>query len=132
MTEMLPGWREGTAKKTIIDFVARVCREDSQEFVQQAERIAVFDNDGVLWSEQPFYFQGLFLFERLRELANQHPEWKTTQPFQAALEGDWQTLKGFGSKGLLDLAVVVLSGTTTDEYECIVRDWLTPTIVILD
>ncbi|MCJ7500904.1 haloacid dehalogenase-like hydrolase [bacterium] len=124
MTETLPGWREGTARKAIIDFVARVCREDSQEFVQQAERIAVFDNDGALWSEQPFYFQGLFLFERLRELADRHPEWKTSQPFQSALEGDWQTFKSFGSKGLLDLAVVVLSGTTTDEYECIVRDWL--------
>jgi phosphoserine phosphatase len=107
-----------------VDFVARVCRVGSPDFVAPPERVAVFDNDGTLWSEQPFYFQGLFLFERLRALAPQHPEWETTQPFRAALTRDWQTLEGFGNKGILDLATAVLAGTTTDEYERVVHDWL--------
>jgi len=125
MTETLPSWREGEAKQAMTDFVARVCRQGSPEYVSPPERIAVFDNDGTLWSEQPFYFQGLFIFDRIGDLASRHPEWKTTQPFQSVLERDWQTLKGLGPKGLLELAMVGLAGTTTHEFDGLVRSWLT-------
>jgi hypothetical protein len=84
----------------------------------------VFDNDGTLWSEQPFYFQGLFLFERVRLLSERHPEWKTTQPFQAVLEKDWRTLAGFGEKGLFELVLATHSGMTAVEFEKIVQTWL--------
>ena len=124
MTNDLPSWRDGKAKNAITDFVARVCSPDSTDFVPPPERIAVFDNDGTLWSEQPFYFQGLFLFERVRVLADQHPEWRTTQPFQAVLEKDWQTLGGFGTKGLLELVMATHGGMTTAEFQTIVRKWL--------
>jgi phosphoglycolate phosphatase-like HAD superfamily hydrolase len=124
MTAILPSWHDGGAKQAITDFVSRVCQDGSTEFVPLPERIAVFDNDGTLWSEQPFYFQGLFILDRVREMAGRHPEWKITQPFRAVLEEDWQTLKGFGNKGLLELAMVALAGDTTLEYEQLVRSWL--------
>ena len=72
--ESLPSWNEGRAKQAIKDFVERVSQAGSPDYVAPPERIAVFDNDGTLWSEQPFYFQGLFVFERVRALADQHPE----------------------------------------------------------
>ena len=120
----LPSWRDGAAKQAITDFVARVCREGAPEFVPPPERIAVFDNDGTLWSEQPFYFQGLFLFDRVRALAGQHPQWKTTQPFQAVLERDWRTLGGLGEKALLELVMATHAGITTADFSAQVIQWL--------
>ena len=86
--EHLPSWNEGPAKKSILEFVAAVTNEGGKDYVKPAERIAVFDNDGTLWVEQPIYTQVTFIFDRVKELAPQHPEWKTTQPFKALLEGD--------------------------------------------
>jgi FMN phosphatase YigB (HAD superfamily) len=124
MTNALLTWRKSAVKDAIADFVARVCSEDSPEFVPQPERIAVFDNDGTLWSEQPFYFQGLFLFDRVRTLADRHEEWKTTQPFQAVLEQDWKTLGTFGERGLLELVMATHSEMSTDEFSALVGQWL--------
>jgi phosphoserine phosphatase len=120
----LPSWRDGAAKQAITDFVARVCREGAPEFVPPPDRIAVFDNDGTLWSEQPFYVQGLFLFDRVRSLAGQHPQWKTTQPFQAVLERDWKALGGFGEKGLLELVMATHAGMSTADFSAQVNQWL--------
>ena len=124
MTETLPSWRDGAAKQAITDFVTRVCREGSAEFVPQPERIAVFDVDGTLWSEQPFYFQGLFVFERVRVLAGGHPEWETTQPFRAVLENDWPTLGGFGIQALSELVMATHAGMTTFDFARHVEEWL--------
>ena len=124
MINELLNWREGAARQAITDFVDRVCQKGSPDFVPPPERIAVFDNDGTLWSEKPFYFQGLFLFERVRVLVSEHPEWKTTQPFQAVLDKDWETLGGFGTKGLLELVMATHGGMTTAEFQVIVRKWL--------
>jgi len=124
LAEVLPNWRDGAAKRAITEFVARVTRGDSPDFVPPPERIAVFDNDGTLWSEQPFYFQGLFLFERVSDLAVHHSEWRTTQPFQSVLEQDWQTLGGLGLKALLELVMATHAGMTTAEFEEAVRSWL--------
>ena len=124
MSEDLSLWHDRPAKNAILDFVKHVCNRQSARFVPPSQRIAVFDNDGTLWSEQPFYFQGLFLFDRVRALAPDHPEWKKTQPFQAVLEKDWPTLAGFGNKGLLELAVVTHGGMTSSEFEQLAGDWL--------
>jgi hypothetical protein len=75
----LPSWNDGPARKAILDFVARTTRQDGADFVPAAERIAVFDNDGTLWSEQPMYVQLAFALDRIEALAPKHPEWKTTQ-----------------------------------------------------
>src|SRR5262245_30703329 len=82
----LPSWNDGPGKKSIVDFVARVTKPSGADFVPMAERIAVFDNDGTLWTEQPFYFQLAFAFDRIKAMAPNHPEWKEKQPFKAVLE----------------------------------------------
>jgi len=120
----LPSWNEGPAKSAISDFVGRVTTEGTPDFVPPAERIAVFDNDGTLWSEQPFYFQLLFAIDRVKTLAPQHPEWRTAQPFKAALEGDMHAIAEGGEKGLLELVMTTHAGMTTDEFAEIVRDWI--------
>jgi len=89
-----------------------------------AERIAVFDNDGTLWSEQPMYFQAFFAFDRVKALASEHPEWKEKQPFKAVLENDMKALAATGEKGALDLLMTTHAGMTAEEFEKIVKEWL--------
>lgn len=120
----LPSWKEGETKSAIIAFVTRVTDPTSADFVPPAERIATFDNDGTLWSEQPIYFQLAFMLDRVEKLAEENPEWKERQPFKAAIEGDIEALAATGKKGLLELAMATHAGTTTDEFEAIVRDWI--------
>jgi hypothetical protein len=86
-TDALPSWNEGPAKRAIVDFVARVTAEGGSDYVMPAERIAVFDNDGTLWAEQPVYFQLAFAFDRIVALSPQHPDWEQTQPFKGILTG---------------------------------------------
>ena len=120
----LPSWNDGPSKAAIVAFVEKVTKQGSPEFVPEAERIATFDNDGTLWAEQPMYFQLFFALDRVKALAPKHPEWKSTQPFKAALEGDMKTLAASGEKGLLTLVMATHAGMTTAEFEKIVKDWL--------
>ena len=120
----LPSWNEGATKTSLIDFVQTVTKQSSPDYVQPAERIAVFDNDGTLWSERPVYFQLMFAIDRVKQLAPQHPEWKTTQPFKSVLEDDMQALAASGEKGLLQLVMVTHAGMTTQEFTAIVKDWM--------
>ncbi len=123
--DSLTSWNDGPAKSAITDFVQRVTTEGTTDFVPSAERIAVFDNDGTLWSEQPAYFQLLFAIDRVKQLAPQHPEWRTTQPFKAVLDGDMHALAESGKKGLLEVVMATHGGMTTDEFADVVRDWIT-------
>jgi len=84
----LPSWNDGPAKAAIVEFVGKVTRQGSPDFVPEAERIATFDNDGTLWAEQPVYFQLLFALDRVKAMAPSHPEWKTKEPFASLLKGD--------------------------------------------
>jgi hypothetical protein len=120
----LPSWQDTPTKETIIAFVAGVTDSAGQDFVDPSDRIAVFDNDGTLWSEQPMYFQLAFALDRVKALAPEHPEWKTQQPFKAALEGDLHALAASGEKGLLELVMATHGNTTTDEFSAIVTNWL--------
>jgi phosphoglycolate phosphatase-like HAD superfamily hydrolase len=120
----LPSWNESASKKAIRDFVGRITTPGGPDFVPPAERIAVFDNDGTLWSEQPMYFQVLFAFDRIKELAPKHPEWKDTQPFKGVIEGDMKAVAASGEKGLLQIMAASHVGNTTEEFEAIVRDWI--------
>jgi len=122
--DQLPSWNDGPSKQAIVDFVARVSTPDSPDFVEPAERIAVFDNDGTLWSEQPVYVQAVFVLERVRALAEKHPEWETTQPFKAALEGDLNSVVAGGEPVLLELAMATHAGMTTHDFSLIVRNFL--------
>jgi hypothetical protein len=123
-SDPLPTWNDGAAKARIVGFVQAVTDTGSKDYVPPPGRIAVFDNDGTLWSEQPAYFQLLFAIDRVKALAPRHPEWKTTQPFKAALEGDMKALAGSGEKGLLELVMATHAGNTADEFARIVKDWL--------
>ena len=120
----LPSWNDNTPKKSIIAFVQKVTKEGSSEFVPTAERIAVFDNDGTLWSEQPMYFQLFFALDRVKALAPQHPEWKEKQPFKAVLEDDLKTVLQGGEHALLEIVMATHAGNTTDEFSHTVKDWL--------
>ena len=120
----LPSWNEGPTKAAILDFVADVTTPGGPDFVPVTERIAVFDNDGTLWVEQPIYTQAAFAFDRLKALAPEHPEWKTQQPFKAALEGDRATLADAGERGLVALIMATHAGVTTDQFAAEVTDWL--------
>ena len=81
----LLSWNDGKTKQSITEFVAKVTKEGSPDFVPPEERIATFDNDGTLWCEQPMYFQLFFAVDRVKALAPQHPEWKTKEPFASLL-----------------------------------------------
>lgn len=120
----LPSWRDTATKRAIVDFVNETSTRDSADFVPAAERIAVFDNDGTLWSEQPLYFQLLFVIDRIRELAPQHPEWSEQEPFASVLEGDVNAALSHGMHGLLEMVAATHAGMTTGEFEQIVVDWL--------
>ncbi len=93
VVDPLPSWNNGNSKQAILGFVARVTKEGSSDFVPVAERIATFDNDGTLWSEQPMYFQLAFAIDRVKALAPQHPEWKDKQPFKSVLENDMKAAR---------------------------------------
>jgi phosphoglycolate phosphatase-like HAD superfamily hydrolase len=120
----LSSWNDSESKKAIIAFVERVTAEGTEDFVPPAERIAVFDNDGTLWSEQPLYFQAFFIVDRIATLAPDHPEWKVEEPFASVLKGDVQAALAGGEKALLEMAMATHAGMTTEEYEKIVSDWI--------
>jgi len=120
----LPSWNEGAAKTSIMDFVQRSTTPSSSDFVPENERIAVFDNDGTLWCEQPLYVQLLFVFDRIKTLAPDHPEWATTQPFQAVLEDDHEALHAAGEHGLIELLMATHGGVTTEELKKAVTAWM--------
>lgn len=120
----LPSWNDTAPKEAIVAFVESVTKRDSPTFVPVTERIAVFDNDGTLWSEQPMYFQAFFAFDRVKALAAHHPEWKEKNPFKAVLENDMKALAATGEKGAVEVLMATHAGVTTEEFEGAVREWL--------
>lgn len=125
LADSLPSWSDTAPKQSITAFVEKVTTEGSPDFVPVPERIAVFDNDGTLWTEQPMPFQALFVFERIKALAPQHPEWKDNEPFASVLKGDLKTVLAGGEKALAQLLAATHAGMTTEEFEKVVTDWIT-------
>jgi len=121
----LSSWNDGKAKQSIIEFVAKVAKQGSPDFVPPAERIAVFDNDGTLWSEQPMYFQLIFAIDRVKALAPEHPEWKDKAPFSSLLKGDVKAALAGGEHAILEIIMATHAGMTTAEFEQIVKAWIT-------
>jgi phosphoglycolate phosphatase-like HAD superfamily hydrolase len=120
----LPSWNDTASKKAIVAFVEKVTTPGSPEYVDPAERIATFDNDGCLWSEQPMYFQAFYIFDRIKTLAPQHPEWKDKEPFSSVLKGDLKSALAGGEKALLEMAMATHAGLTDEEFRKVVGDWL--------
>jgi hypothetical protein len=120
----LPSWNDGLAKKAIVDFVAKVTKESSPDFVPVPERIATFDNDGTLWVEQPMYSQLFFALDRVKALAPNHPEWKDKETFSSLLKGDLKRALAGGDRSLMEIVMVTHAGMSTAEFEQVVKDWL--------
>lgn len=124
MANDLPSWNEGAAKRNIIQFVTAVTTVGGPDHVAPADRVAVFDNDGTLWGEQPMYVQLAFALDRIKSLAPEHPEWKETEPFRFVLAGDLAGVAASGEKGLVELVGVTHAGMTSDEFTRIAGDWI--------
>jgi hypothetical protein len=120
----LPSWNEGQAKNSIIDFVTRTTAEGGADFIQTGDRIACFDNDGTLWSEQPLYFQFLFALDRVKALAPQHPEWKNKEPFKSLLNGDMKKALSGGDKALFQIVAATHGGMSNDQFNGTVKNWI--------
>ena len=120
----LPSWNQGPARQSILDFVARITQEGGPDYVTPAARIAVFDNDGTLWSEKPLPFQLMFALDQVQDQAARHPEWNKKEPFASILKGDMQGLASSGEKGVLSVIAATHAGMTTDEFQQSVTQWI--------
>lgn len=120
----LASWNDGEAKRAVVAFVTEVTTPGASTFVTPGERIAVFDNDGTLWAEQPLYFQFMFVLDRIRAMAPQHPEWNDREPFKSILAGDGKAALAGGEKAAAELMAATHSGMTTDEFAAQVTSWL--------
>src|SRR6478672_6369901 len=120
----LPSWNEGPHKRAIIEFVEKVTKEGGPDFVAPELRIAVFDNDGTLWCEQPMYFQVLFAFDRIKATADKHPEWKNKPPYKYVLDDDIEALAHEAQKALLEIISSTHAGMTVEDFHKIVREWM--------
>lgn len=122
--DLLPSWNDGPTKRAILDFIARTTSPGGRDWVPVPERIACFDNDGTLWTEQPIYFQIAFAFDRVKALAPRHPEWRTQEPFKSVLADDRAALAALGEKGFLEIMAATHTGMTTEAFSKAVLDWL--------
>ncbi|WP_373502968.1 HAD family hydrolase [Aestuariivirga sp.] len=120
----LPSWKDGPALKRIVDFVTATTTEGGPDYVAPADRIAVFDNDGTLWCENPIYFQAAFAFDRIKMMAPDHPEWKDQEPYKSLLSGDMRGLMAQGEHGLLEIVMETHAGMSVDAFQAIVAEWL--------
>jgi phosphoserine phosphatase len=120
----LPSWRDGPRRRALLDFVAAVTTEGNPNFVPPAERIAVFDNDGTLWVEQPAYPQLFFILDRIRALAPANPAWQQDALFRAAIAGDMRAVAAGGMEGLLTLAGAAQAGMSPEAFQRIAAEWL--------
>lgn len=123
-SDALPSWNDGAVKKRIVDYVTDVTKEGSPDFIPVADRIATFDNDGTLWSEQPVYFQLFYVLDQIKAMAPKHPEWKSQQPYKAVLDNNMGELMKQGEKGLLQIMAVTHAGMTSDQFEMTIRQWI--------
>jgi hypothetical protein len=120
----LPSWNDGPVKTAILDFIQHTSSPGDPEFVPESERIAVFDNDGTLWAEQPMYIQLAFAIDRVKVLAPDHPEWRYREPFRSLLAGDARGALAGGHKAIAEIVMATHAGMTTDEFAEIVKDWV--------
>jgi phosphoserine phosphatase len=120
----LPSWNDGPAKKAILSFVRETTTKSSSRYVDPADRIATFDQDGTLWTEQPVYAQAAFALDRVGKLAAEHPEWKEKQPFQAVIAHDREAMSKFTEGDWIEIVAATHAGMSTEAFQGLVKDWL--------
>lgn len=122
--DCLPSWNEGEAKKAIIEFVEKVAKEGSDEFIPEEKRVAVFDQDGTLWVEQPIYTQLAFGIDQIRSFVEKHPELKNQEPFRSVLAKDLSQLRQLSAQEVERILAIAFAGMTVKEFHKNVSDWL--------
>ncbi len=120
---ILPSWNDTEIKRSVLKFIERISDKDSEDFIPEENRIAVFDNDGTLWTEQPFPVQLLFALDRIKELAELNPEMKNSQPFKAFIEKDIKTISTFSKKDIMTFLFKTHDTKTPEEFESNVKHW---------
>ena len=123
-SDPLPSWNEGANKQRIVDFVRSVSTEGGKDYVAPDARIAVFDNDGTLWLEYPLYTQFIFVLDRIKAMAPQHPEWKDKEPYKSVIAGDMKGVMASGEKGIFEMLLVAQSGMSTQDFEAVAGKWI--------
>lgn len=125
--EALASWRDGETKAAILGFVERVTTPGTPDFLPPEQRVAVFDNDGTLWSEQPMYVQMAFALDRIKVMAKEKPDLLNKKLFQAIVDNDREALSKISERDVLDLVIETHANMSTAEFEQIVKDWLATT-----
>ncbi|MCJ8318086.1 MAG: haloacid dehalogenase-like hydrolase [Colwellia sp.] len=122
--DLMSSWQNTLTKATIIDFVNRVTDTKHLDYVPLDKRIATFDNDGTLWTEQTLYFQLTFALERLKSIEKDHPEWQHTQPFKGILSGDKKVIASLTEDDLIKIVMATHANISVDEFNQIAKEWL--------
>jgi phosphoserine phosphatase len=120
----LPSWNDGPAKQAIVDFVRATTDKASPNFVPLSERIATFDQDGTLWVEHPAYSQLMYCLDRVPAVVAAKPEMKEVEPFKTVISGDREAIAKLTMPDLEKIAVVTLTGMTTEQFQAEVKQWL--------
>ena len=120
----LPSWNDGPAKAAVLRFVRDTTDKSSPKYVEPADRVATFDQDGTLWTEHPVYGQAQFALARVGEMAPSHPEWKQKEPFKTVLSRDYAAMSKFTEADWLQILAVTHTGMTNEVFEGLVKDWL--------
>jgi phosphoserine phosphatase len=123
-SDPLPSWNAGPSKDAVVAFVRDTTDKSSSRYVEPADRIATFDQDGTLWTEHPLYGQAQFAFARLAEMAPKHPEWKQKEPFKAVITGDREAMSKFTEADWLQIVAVTHTGMSNEVFTGLVNDWL--------
>jgi phosphoglycolate phosphatase-like HAD superfamily hydrolase len=123
-TQMLASWNDGPAKQAIVNFVRTITDPSSKDFVPPEDRIATFDQDGTLWTEHPLYAQAIFALYRVHEMAPQHQEWQSHEPFKAVLSNDPAALGKLTERDWFVIIAATHSGMTTDAFPALVARWI--------
>lgn len=120
----LPDWNDGAAKRAIVDFVQTTTEPSSARFVPPAERIAVFDQDGTLWVEQPIYAQVVYCLDRIPVLVKEKPELAAQEPFKTVLGGDHAAIARLSAADLLKIVAATQTGMSVEQFQVEVKAWL--------
>jgi phosphoglycolate phosphatase-like HAD superfamily hydrolase len=120
----VPSWNNGAAKKTILEFVNSTIDKTSPKYVEPKQRVAVFDQDGTLWVEQPMYTQVLYCLDRVPAVVQRSPELKDKEPFKTVLSGDREAIAKLPFKDLEVILEATMSGMSVDEFRAEVKQWL--------
>jgi phosphoserine phosphatase len=124
-SDPLPSWNNTPSKQMVLDFVRDATDKSNPKYVEPADRVATFDQDGTLWTEHPLYGQAQFALARLAEMAPMHPEWKTKEPFKSVLTGDRAAMAKFTEADWLDIVAVTHTGMSNESFAGLVNDWIT-------